>query len=109
MNAVPFPVPFNGLNSAIACGSGTGYTATANLTLTGTYTINAYTTGAIQAFYRQGGSDIWNPVLPSAAWGSNNGQTYSGSFTLTPGAYQFAVDYEESCGTGASAFSMSYG
>ena len=29
--------------------------------------------------------------------------------TSTPGAYQFAVDYEESCGTGASAFSMSYG
>ena len=109
MNAVPFPVPFNGLNSAIACGSGTGYTATANLTLTGTYTVNVYTTGATQAFYREEGSDIWNPILPSAAWGSNNGQTYSGSFTLTPGAYQFAVDYEESCGTGVSSFSMSYG
>ncbi len=109
MNAVPFPVPFNGFNSAIACGSGTGYTATANLTLTGIYTVNVYTTGATQVFYRQKGSDIWNPVLPSAAWGSNNGQTYSGSFTLTPGAYQFAVDYEESCGTGTSAFSMSYG
>ena len=109
MNAVPFPVPFNGLNSAIACGSGTGYTATANLTLTGTYAVNVYTTGAIQAFYTQVGSGIWNPILPSAAWGSNNGQAYSGSFTLTPGAYQFAVDYEESCGTGTSAFSMSYG
>ena len=109
MNAVPFPVPFNGLNSAIACGSGTGYTATSNLTLTGTYTVNVYITGATQAFYREEGSDIWNPILPSAAWGSNNGQTYSGSFTLTPGAYQFAVDYEESCGTGVSSFSMSYG
>ena len=109
MNAVPFPVPFNGFNSAIACSSGTGYTATANLTLTGTYTVNVYTTGATQVFYRQEGSDIWNPILPSAAWGSNNGQSYSGSFTLTPGTYQFAVDYEESCGTGVSSFSMSYG
>ncbi len=109
MNAVPFPVPFNALNNAIACGSGTGYTATANLTLTGTYTVNVYITGATQVFYRQEGSDIWNPILPSAAWGSNNGQTYSGSFTLTPGVYQFAVDYEESCGTGVSSFSMSYG
>ena len=109
MNAVPFPTPFNGLNSAISCGEGIGYTATANLTLTGTYTINVETTGATQAFYTLRGSGIWNPVLASGAWSANNDKTYSGSFTLTPGAYQFAVDYESSCGTGISAFSMSYG
>ncbi len=110
MNAVPFPVPFNGLNDYATCGApDAGYTATANMTLTGTYTINTYVNGAVQAFYRPQGSSIWNPVLPSGAWSANNGQAYSGSFTLTPGAYQFAVDYESTCGYGTSAFSMSYG
>ncbi len=113
MQTVPFPAPFNGVNiDSVSCSSpynSQGYTATANLTLSGTYEVIVDINDASQVFYRLAGTSTWTALFNSAnSWKSQNPATYSNSLTLSKGTYQFAIDYMNVCGHSLSAFSIYY-
>lgn len=109
MQQSPFPQSLYHLQSSTSCSSPyntTGYTATANMTLSGTYRIQIATAGYMEVAYRPVGG-AWSYVFGGAAWVSQKPTIYGPAYiTLTPGTYQFAVDWMNTCGAGLSDFMM---
>jgi hypothetical protein len=78
-----------------------GFTAVTNAMLSGYYTFNALTDDGTQIFYREG-NGAWTGVFPQgsctgSSWCPQPPTSYQETVDFSPGVYQIAVDYVDSC------------
>ncbi len=112
-NAISFPGILSDLNSGnVACSSpynsilSIAY-STFYMYQSNTITINAYATNAIQVYYKDQGWSNWAQAFSGSNWNQNNGvESYTVQNTITPGVYQIAVAWADTCGGGVEALQL---
>jgi hypothetical protein len=73
-----------------------GYTATAFVNMSGTYTFTTWADDGTEIFYKPiGGS--WISVFGGTAWLSQPPTEYTSPITVSKGKYELAVDYIDTC------------
>jgi hypothetical protein len=74
-----------------------GYTATTNTMLSGTYTFVTWSDDGTEIFYRSLPSGSWTSVFSGSAWNQQAPTFYANKVTFSPGTYQLAVDFIDTC------------
>ena len=106
-----FPSAVSDLNNNnVACSSpydSQGYTAVAYMYFTSSITVTITTDDAMEVFYAPEGTSSWSSVFGGNAW-HGQGATQYGPTTIsvTPGWYEVAVDWTNTCTPGMSAFEI---
>jgi hypothetical protein len=74
-----------------------GYTATTNAIMSGTYSFVTWSDDGTEIFYRSLPSGSWTSVFSGSAWNPQPPTFYSNKITFSPGTYELAVDFIDTC------------